>query len=206
MGISFIGVPEAPDDDKLYGRKNLGWAESTGGSGIPDAPSDGTLYGRKNSAWSPVSSGGGGQVDGAQYVFASDYATGTARPIVPLPFDVIKFDDIGFTTSQSPGVFIVPAGVSRVKLSLTIEIPLGPTIPSGFVATITNSDGSVRFSSDSTFNSVSAVEGYANGQLYCMVILNVNVGDQFAARFNSNFMSTFNLIAAQTQFNIEKLR
>jgi hypothetical protein len=45
-------TPEAPDDGKLYGRKNKGWLEITiPAAGISDAPSDGKYYFRKDGNW-----------------------------------------------------------------------------------------------------------------------------------------------------------
>ncbi|MBR0741154.1 hypothetical protein JQ581_29905 [Bradyrhizobium liaoningense] len=43
------GIPEAPINGVLYGRKDAGWTPL--GSYISDAPADGQLYGRKNNAW-----------------------------------------------------------------------------------------------------------------------------------------------------------
>jgi hypothetical protein len=74
------GVPEAPNDGKLYGRKSAGWVEATatavgadasgaataavgshvsGTTHLPDAASDGKQYARKDGAWSEVVSGSG---------------------------------------------------------------------------------------------------------------------------------------------------
>lgn len=58
-----VDLSTAPaDGDALCWDNTLGrWVPSaSGGSGIPDAPSDGTLYGRKDAAWEAVPSGGGG--------------------------------------------------------------------------------------------------------------------------------------------------
>lgn len=41
---------DAPQDGKLYGRKNVSWVEVSENS-FPDAPADSKLYGRKNNAW-----------------------------------------------------------------------------------------------------------------------------------------------------------
>jgi len=60
------GIPEAPIDGNVYGRKNAGWTAVSGSSGISDAPSDGNIYGRENSSWVKItgsSGGGGGGVD-----------------------------------------------------------------------------------------------------------------------------------------------
>jgi hypothetical protein len=55
MGGGGGGIPEAPNDNQLYGRKNLAWAVvPAGGGGITDAPSDGFAYGRLNAAWARV--------------------------------------------------------------------------------------------------------------------------------------------------------
>ncbi len=47
------GIPEAPNDAKLYGRQSEAWHEVPA-PGIADAANDGTLYGRKNEAWEAV--------------------------------------------------------------------------------------------------------------------------------------------------------
>jgi hypothetical protein len=44
------GVPEAPEDGGLYGRRSAAWA-AVPPAGIPEAPSDGQLYARRNGAW-----------------------------------------------------------------------------------------------------------------------------------------------------------
>lgn len=47
-------IPEAPQDDKTYGRKNKAWVTITGGGsggGIPEAPLDGEPYLRKGGDW-----------------------------------------------------------------------------------------------------------------------------------------------------------
>ncbi|QOZ68893.1 hypothetical protein [Bradyrhizobium arachidis] len=46
------GIPEAPVDSVVYGRRNATWTPL--GAYITDAPNDGQLYGRKNLAWSLV--------------------------------------------------------------------------------------------------------------------------------------------------------
>ena len=44
------GVPEAPEDGGLYGRRSAAWA-AVPPAGIADAPNDGQLYARRNGAW-----------------------------------------------------------------------------------------------------------------------------------------------------------
>lgn len=44
------GVPEAPEDGGLYGRRSAAWA-AVPPAGIPEAPNDGQLYARRNGAW-----------------------------------------------------------------------------------------------------------------------------------------------------------
>ena len=47
-----LGIPDAPADSQLYGRKNGSWALATGGGGgIADAPTDGTTYARRSGGW-----------------------------------------------------------------------------------------------------------------------------------------------------------
>lgn len=53
------GIPEAPEDGKLYGRKDGVWEEVVGGSGVPEAPEDGKQYARKDAGWSEVTGGPG---------------------------------------------------------------------------------------------------------------------------------------------------
>jgi hypothetical protein len=49
------GIPEAPNDGQLYGRKSTAWSVvPTPPAGLIDAPVDGTLYGRLNAAWASV--------------------------------------------------------------------------------------------------------------------------------------------------------
>ena len=43
------GITDAPQDDKLYGRKNNAWEEA-----VEEAMSSSTLYGRKDGAWEPA--------------------------------------------------------------------------------------------------------------------------------------------------------
>ena len=49
------GIPEAPLDNKIYGRINAGWQEvpsgGGGGGGIAEAPTDGKPYARQDGAW-----------------------------------------------------------------------------------------------------------------------------------------------------------
>src|SRR5699024_5822217 len=52
------GIPDAPSDGTLYGRKDAAWEEVPAGGGIPDAPTDGNTYGRKDGDWEVVSAGG----------------------------------------------------------------------------------------------------------------------------------------------------
>jgi hypothetical protein len=51
------GIPEAPNDGQQYGRQSLGWTVVATGAGIPDAPNDGTAYARKSAAWSHLTHG-----------------------------------------------------------------------------------------------------------------------------------------------------
>lgn len=45
------GIPEAPIDGNLYGRKNATWEQVTSGGGIPDAPNDANAYVRSALGW-----------------------------------------------------------------------------------------------------------------------------------------------------------
>jgi len=51
-GEGGTGIEEAPEDGKLYGRKDADWEEVV--SPIEEAPNNGKLYGRKNAAWSEL--------------------------------------------------------------------------------------------------------------------------------------------------------
>lgn len=57
------GIPEAPTNDQLYGRKNAAWVVVPGGGGVPEAPTDGQQYGRQAvlgvPSWTVVATGGG---------------------------------------------------------------------------------------------------------------------------------------------------
>lgn len=44
--LSEVLVKEAPEDSKLYGRKNGNWVEV-----VPEAPMDGKIYGRMDGNW-----------------------------------------------------------------------------------------------------------------------------------------------------------
>ena len=54
-----VGIGEAPNDGKQYGRQSEGWTEITasggGGGGIEEAPEDGTLYARSDASWKALS-------------------------------------------------------------------------------------------------------------------------------------------------------
>ena len=66
------GIADAPNDGKLYGRKNKTWEEVPECTGINDAPSDDKIYGRKNETWIEISSSTSGiedaPKDGFSYV------------------------------------------------------------------------------------------------------------------------------------------
>lgn len=47
-------VEDEGQDWQFVGDSSGGWAPAAGGGGIPDAPSDGDLYGRKDGAWEVV--------------------------------------------------------------------------------------------------------------------------------------------------------
>jgi hypothetical protein len=50
-----LGIPDAPSDNQLYGRKNASWSLATGGGGgIGDAPIDGAAYARKSGGWTTL--------------------------------------------------------------------------------------------------------------------------------------------------------
>lgn len=66
------GIPEAPNDGNLYGRKNEEWSQVTGTGGIPEAPSDGSLYGRKDKSWEKVQDGIHDVTDNQNYVRTKD--------------------------------------------------------------------------------------------------------------------------------------
>lgn len=85
LGVSGGGIPDAPVDGNLYGRKNASWI-TVPASGIPDAPSDGTLYGRKNASWSIVPAGGVPEAptDGAVYA-RQNSAWVAVLPVSPAP-------------------------------------------------------------------------------------------------------------------------
>lgn len=54
---AFEGWIKVIDGTQLY-FDGSNWVSGGGGSGIPDAPSDGKLYGRKDAAWEEVPAGG----------------------------------------------------------------------------------------------------------------------------------------------------
>lgn len=57
---AFEGWVKVIDDQQRY-FDGTDWVLGGGGSGIPDAPSDGKLYGRKDAAWEEVPGGGGSE-------------------------------------------------------------------------------------------------------------------------------------------------
>lgn len=56
-----IGFWYATDTNTLSAWDGTAWQDDLSGGGIPDAPSDGTIYGRKDGSWAAVGSGGGVQ-------------------------------------------------------------------------------------------------------------------------------------------------
>ena len=77
-----VGIGEAPNDGKQYGRQSEGWTEITATGGgpattddltegstnkyFPEAPTDGKQYARQSEGWTEVAaSGGGGGIDEA---------------------------------------------------------------------------------------------------------------------------------------------
>ncbi|MBO4228385.1 hypothetical protein [Bradyrhizobium neotropicale] len=54
-----VGLGEAPEDGKAYGRRDAAWSPVAG-----EAPSDGKTYGRRNAAWSEALPIGGGTLTG----------------------------------------------------------------------------------------------------------------------------------------------
>lgn len=92
-----LGIYHASDTDELWlWVDNDHWeSRGSGGEGIPDAPSDGKLYGRKDAAWEEVP-GGGGAVDsvngrtGAVTLTAAD----TPSPVVTLSGTAYDMGDL----------------------------------------------------------------------------------------------------------------
>lgn len=46
-----VGIPEAPIDGNLYGRKDATWEQVTASGGIPDAPNNSNAYVRSDLSW-----------------------------------------------------------------------------------------------------------------------------------------------------------
>lgn len=91
---AFEGWIKVIDGTQLY-FDGSNWVAGGGGSGIPDAPSDGKLYGRKDATWEEVT-GGGGAVDsvngrtGAVTLTAAD----TPSPVVTLSGTAYDMGDL----------------------------------------------------------------------------------------------------------------
>lgn len=98
-----LGIYHASDTDELWlWVDNERWeSRGTGGDGIPDAPSDGKLYGRKDGGWEEVPSTTGGG-DAASVTFDPS-ATGIAAGNVQDAIDEI-FGDVDSALAAIIGV------------------------------------------------------------------------------------------------------
>ena len=70
--IEGVSVHNLDDGADWINEGSGGWAVKPGGSGIPDAPSDGTIYGRKDGGW--VAAGSGGDMERIAQVVVSGSA------------------------------------------------------------------------------------------------------------------------------------
>lgn len=95
------------------------WVDEVDDAGIPDAPNDGKLYGRKNAAWSEVVSSGGGGGDGAR--FKGDW--GALPVVKEWQFeDGVMPSDFAWTSPVGPGSIVVQPDVVE-GLSRAIQFP-----------------------------------------------------------------------------------
>jgi hypothetical protein len=137
LPTTFVSLWEATQDTyRLINIPNLQAQIGSGGGGIPDAPSDGTIYGRRNAVWTPVGGGGGVSVttsdtppaspsngalwwkssNGQLYIYYND---GTSSQWV-----------IAVPTSD-PSTFIAKAGDTVTGIIAFTQSPTAPTPPAG---------------------------------------------------------------------------
>lgn len=103
------------------------WEDITdGGGGIPDAPSDGKLYGRKDAAWEEIVGGGGG----SNYAWSNDFlasitvgssssAFASKGNIVDLTVDgIIRGASVRVTTAGTYRAFVGTLDLSDVITSI----------------------------------------------------------------------------------------
>ena len=90
------------------------WVLGGGGSGIPDAPSDGKLYGRKDAAWEEVPGGGGGAVDSVNGRTGAVALTGADTPstVITLSGDTYNLGDL------TPGAWHVFTSATAVTITV----------------------------------------------------------------------------------------
>lgn len=126
------GIPEAPSDGKVYGRKDESWAEIIGdGGGIPEAPVDGKHYIRKDAQWFELEAGTNVTFDESTAGVIKIEASGA----VPVLEPVKAVSDAAYTpvladagkyltfTSPSPVTVTVPAN-SDVAFPIGTDIAI----------------------------------------------------------------------------------
>ena len=103
------------------------WAELAtgggGGGGIPDAPEDDKLYGRMNAAWEEVP-GGGLAGDPVPFVGARGTRTTntTINGVAALAFTAEDYDYGGWHDNATNNTrFVVPAGVTKIRLNAQVD-------------------------------------------------------------------------------------
>lgn len=102
---------------------------SATGGGIPDAPSDGTIYGRKDGEWEPITGGSGGDARNTVSALSTsgsvdiDYALGDYFTLA------LSGDVSGFTFSNLPGP---GKGATLMILIIQDSTPRTVTWPASF--------------------------------------------------------------------------
>lgn len=122
-----VGIPEAPNDGKQYGRQSEAWTEVVGQ--VPEAPNDSDFYLRHQKGWSGLTQKE--QPISGELLFddVGGYVTGTVdSPVTNASFDIK-------TTGEIDGVvnMIYYSGASLPSFSL----PVVNFTPNNFVADIT---------------------------------------------------------------------
>lgn len=119
------GIPDAPSDGSLYGRKDAGWEQVP--AGLADAPSDGKLYGREDATWVEIPAPAA--VEQVIPIACSDETTpltaGAAKVTFRMPFAFTLTEVRASVTTAPTGsvltVDINEAGASILSTPITID-------------------------------------------------------------------------------------
>lgn len=172
-----------------------------GGGGIPEAPEDSKLYGRKNAAWEEII-GGGGEGGVLPYAGARARNATTKNQSTTGTWTAFVWDNAndrdtdGFWSAGNPSRLTVPAGVTKVRLRASLWIDNSDTIGNhGFV--FYKNDGQPLGTTNFNFGG----GGYNNpGCGAATDVLDVVEGDYFELRY---FISESFSIGTSSWFAIE---